>query len=87
MLLQDIITEIKDIKREFIHKAAFDIYNLLNNNKSLLLRSLNVSDFTFLLNAFEKLTYANPKDYHTTSYEREFETAYNLLLFYLQKII
>jgi hypothetical protein len=87
MLLQDIIIEIKDIKRDFTHKAAFDIYSLLNNNKQLFLRHLNVSDVSFLINTFEKLTYASPKEYYTVGYEREFETAYNLLLFYLQKII
>jgi len=33
------------------------------------------------------LSYANPKEYTTTSYQRDFQTHYDLLVFYLDKIV
>jgi len=87
MLLKDVILEIQQIEKSFIHKTAFDIHHLLKINKKLLLIKINISDYSYLLKTFEDLTYADPKEYNSLSYEREFETAYNLLLFYLNKII
>lgn len=87
MLLKDIILEIQQIEKNSIHKAAFDIHQLLKSNKKLLLLKVEIADYSYLSRIFEDLTYANPKEYSSLSYEREFETAYNLLLFYLNKII
>ncbi len=87
MLINDIIVEIKDYKGVFTHKAAFDIYRLLEGNKNLFLAKMDSDNFNHLLSNFEKLTYANSKDYNTPGYIREYNTLYDLLLFYLDRIV
>ena len=87
MVLNDIILEIKNYKSTSIHKSALDIYHLLGNNKDYFLDKMNPDNFNHLLSNFENLTYASPKDYSTASYKREYETQYDLLLFYLDRIV
>lgn len=87
MLLEDIIGEIKNYKSVSTHKAAFDIFKLLEGNKDLFLEKMNPDNFNHLLSSFENLTYGNPKDYNTPSYTREYKTLYDLLLFYLDRIV
>ena len=48
---------------------------------------MDSDNFNHLLNGFENLSYANPKEYSTTSYQRDFQTHYDLLVFYLDKIV
>lgn len=87
MLIDDVIGEIKNYKGVSTHKAAFDIYRLLEGNKRLFLSKMNPENFNHLLNNFEHLTYANPKEYNTSGYIREYNTTYDLLLFYIDRIV
>ena len=87
MVLNDIILEIKNYKSASIHKSALDIYNLLENNKHVFIDKIDPDNFNHLLTNFENLTYASPKDYTTSGYKREYETQYDLLLFYLDRIM
>lgn len=87
MVINDIILEIKNYKNISVHKSALDIYNLLENNKHVFIDKIDQDNFNHLLTSFENLTYASPKEYATSSYKREYQTQYDLLLFYLDRIV
>jgi hypothetical protein len=87
MVINDIILEIKNYKNASVHKSAFDIYRLLENNKELFLLKMNAENFKHLLINFENLTYENPKEYLSTGYQRDYQANYDLLLFYLDRIM
>lgn len=87
MRINDVINEIKNYEVASIHKSALDMFRLLDSNKHLFLQKMTADDFNHLHSNFEKMSYANPKDYNTLSYEREYKTAYDLLLFYIDRII
>ncbi len=87
MRINDLIDEIKNYQKVSTHKAALDVYRLLDGNKMVFVQKMNVDDFNHLHSGFEKLSYANPKEYNTSSYEREYKTLYDLLLFYLDRIV
>lgn len=81
------ILEIKNYKNTSIHKSALDIYKLLEGNRDVFLKKMNAHNFNHLLSSFENLTYANPKEYGTSGYAREYQSQYDLLLFYLDRIV
>ena len=87
MVINDVIGEIKNYKVASTHKAAFDIFKLLETNKELFIEKIDANNFNYLLFKFEQLTYGNPKDYNTESYKRDYATAYDLLLFYIDRIL
>lgn len=87
MQLNDVILEIKNLKNSSIHKSALDIFRLLETNRTLFVYKMDSDNFSHLLNGFEQLSYANPKEYATTSYQRDYQTHYDLLVFYLSKIV
>lgn len=87
MQLNDVILEIKNLKNSSIHKSALDIFRLLETNRTLFVDKMDSGNFSHLLNGFEQLSYANPKEYATTSYQRDYQTHYDLLVFYLGKIV
>ena len=87
MQINDVILEIKNLKNSSVHKSALDIFRLLDTNKTLFVDKMDSDNFSHLLNGFEQLSYANPKEYATTSYQRDYQTHYDLLVFYLSKIV
>ena len=87
MQLNDVILEIKNLKNSSLHKSALDIFRLLETNRTLFVDKMDSDNFSHLLNGFEQLSYANPKEYATTSYQRDYQTYYDLLVFYLSKIV
>lgn len=87
MRLHDLINEIQELSTNTPRKAAFDIYNILENNKILFASCMDTDVFNQLLNAFEKMAYANANEFNSPNYKDEFQKAYNLLAFYLGKVI
>jgi hypothetical protein len=87
MKLHEIIDEINKLENPSKHKAALDIFNLLENNRRLFLEKLDPGDFNSMLSGFETLAYAHPKDYATVSYESDFERLKGLLHYHLNKIL
>jgi len=87
MRLNHLINEIKELSQNTPRKAAFDIYNLLENNKTLFLTSIDADVFNQVLNSFEKMAYANANEFNTPQYKDEFQKTYNLLSFYLDRVI
>ena len=87
MLIKDIIQEIEKYQNSSLRKSSFDIFRLLEGNKHEFLKHLAPEDYALLLNGFEKLTEVHPKEYETEGFKRDYNTQYNLLLFYLNRII
>ena len=87
MLINDVLLEIKNYTNTSIHKSALDIYKLLEGNRDVFLKKMNPDNFNHLLLSFENLTYENPKEYNTLGYAREYQSQYDLLLFYLDRIV
>ncbi len=87
MRLHDLINEIKGLSTNTPRKAAFDIYNILENNKNLFEPCMDADTFRQILNTFEKLAYSSAVEFNTPSYKDEFQKTYNLLSFYLGKVI
>ncbi|MGZ3930597.1 MAG: hypothetical protein ACXVP0_04350, partial [Bacteroidia bacterium] len=85
--IHDLINELKELKPGNARKSAFDIYNLLENNAALFLQYVDADQFHLLRANFESLAYATAKDFSSSSYRDDVEKNYNLLSFYLDKVI
>jgi hypothetical protein len=86
MLLHHVINEIKTLQAARNHRAAQEIYNLLNNNRVHLTTKMDEQTLRLLIKDFEQLVEAHPGSLNTESWKREFDRAANLLEFYLNKI-
>ena len=82
MRLQHLINEIHELSTNTPRKAAFDIYNILENNKNLFEPSMDADTFRQILNAFEKMAYSSSAEFSSSAYKDEFQKTYNLLDFY-----
>jgi hypothetical protein len=87
MRIHDLINEIHGLSTNSPRKAAFDIYNILENNKTLFAPCMDADVFRQILGSFEKMAYANAGEFNSPHYKDEFQKAYNLLAFYLGKVI
>jgi len=87
MRIHDLINEIQELGGTTPRKASFDIYNILENNKNLFADKLDADVLKQILNSFEKLAYAGAVEFNSVNYKDEFQKTYNLLSFYLGKII
>ncbi|HWY12142.1 MAG TPA: hypothetical protein VN026_12495 [Bacteroidia bacterium] len=87
MRIHDLINEIQEISGNTPRKAAFDIYNILENNKMLFAGCMDADTFAQILKTFEKMAYSSAAEFNTTSYKDEFNKTYSLLSFYLRKVI
>ena len=87
MRIHDLINEINQLVTNTPRKAAFDIYNILENNKTLFSPVMDGDVFRQILNSFEKMAYANASEFNSSSYKDDFQKSYNLLRFYLDKVI
>ena len=87
MRLHDLINEIQELGGTTPRKAAFDIYNILENNKILFSANMDEDTFVQILKTFENMAYSPAADFNSASYKDEFYKTYNLLSFYLGKVI
>ncbi len=87
MRIHDLINEIQEMSSNTPRKAAFDIYNVLENNKTMFSAAMDAGTFAQILNTFEKLAYSSAAEFNTPQYKEEFQKVYNLLSFYLSKVI
>ncbi len=87
MNIHELVDQLRNYKDQINHRSTLEIYNLLENNKNLFLKYIDQENFTPLLSHFETLSYSSPKDYTSDDYKREFQKLYDLLLFYVERII
>lgn len=87
MRLHYLINEIQELKNNTPRKAAFDIFHILENNKSLFASVLDEDVLRQLLIDFEKMASANATEFNSSTFKDDFLKSYNLLNFYLNKVI
>lgn len=87
MRIHDLINEIQELSTNVPRKAAFDIYNILENNKTLFASTMDPDTFRQILITFEKMAYAGSTEFNSPYYKDEYQKSYNLLSFYLGKVI
>jgi hypothetical protein len=87
MNIHELVEQLRNYKDQASHRSTMEIYNLLENNKTLFLKYIDPENFTPLLSNFEALSFSSPKDYATADYKREFQKLYDLLMFYSERII
>ena len=85
--MHDLINEIQELGGSTPRKAAFDIYNILENNKVLFAGSMDKETFAQILKAFERMAYSSAAEFSTSAFKDDFLKSYNLLNFYLGKVI
>jgi hypothetical protein len=86
MRFKQISDEIREKRRLPPHRAVYDIYNLLNNNKAAFSDKIEAQDLKILLNDLENLSESHPRNYGTPLYEREAEQVLNRLMFFLDRM-
>jgi hypothetical protein len=84
--IAQVIEEIKELK-EANNRSTLQLYNLLENNRQLFLSRLDPVDFKVIHENFKQLSETHPREYGTPSYKSEFQRAYELLSFHLNRII
>ncbi len=85
MRIHHLINEIMEQKQNVPRKASSEIYKILDNNSKLFLQHVEPDVFQMILTRFEDLF--NSNDFNNVNYKEEFEKGFNLLDFYLRKII
>lgn len=85
MRIHHLINEIMEQKQNVPRKASSEIYKILDNNSKLFLQHVEPDVFQMILTRFEDLF--NSNDFNNVNYKEEFEKSFNLLDFYLRKII
>ena len=86
MRVEEIINEVKEL-RTANHRSALQVVRLLDSNRKLFTGKIDLPDFNFIIKNFESLADTAPKDYNSPAFKRDFETAFESLLFHLNKII
>lgn len=86
MTIKHVISEIENCHLEPTRKAVIEINRLLQNNKSLLLKSINDDSAISIFNHFESLSLVSYQDYNSLSFREDYLKQYHLLQYYLNKI-
>ncbi|MCD6068947.1 MAG: hypothetical protein K0S33_3773 [Bacteroidetes bacterium] len=68
-------------------KSAYEIFRILDNNKTLFLSVMDVAYVQSISTSFEELSDSHPSTYGSPSFIRDFEQHYQSLLYNLDKII
>jgi hypothetical protein len=87
MILEKFLTEIKGLEKENNHRAAQEIFNMLDRNQNLFLKKMDAADFRSLHKNFEELADYHPSEYSSERFKDDYARAYSILRYYLEKII
>ena len=85
MRADQVIDEIKSRMNQTAHRAAYDVHQIVVNNRKLLAAKIDKADLDVLLKDLEALSETHPTQYQTSLYKRESEQVMNRLLFYLDR--
>jgi hypothetical protein len=86
MLLDQVINEIRQLRDAPNRRSAIEIHRLLDGNMNAFNNRMDADSFRILLNDFKKLADAQASEYMSEGYKRDYKKAYDLLMFYLEKI-
>lgn len=85
--IHQLIDELRRIEALPGHKAALDIARLLESNHAVFKPYIDASILRQLEHQFDEMSSARPDYYTTELFRREFKAAYDLLMFYAEKVI
>jgi hypothetical protein len=86
MRYKQVIEEIREKSRQPPHRAAYDVHQLLLNNKGLFKDKIADDDLRVILKDLESLSESPPTSYQTSLYKRENEQVMNRLFFFLDRL-
>jgi hypothetical protein len=86
MRFKQISDEIREKRSLPPHRAVYDIYNLLSNNKAAFAGKIEADDLKVLLKDLETLSESHPGNYNSPMYKREAEQVLNRLMFFLDRM-
>ena len=78
--------EIREKRNQPAHRAVYDIYTLLSNNKAAFSGKIEDEDLKIILRDLESLSDSHPKNYNTDLFKRETEQVLNRLTFFLDRM-
>lgn len=87
MLLPDIINEISNLKDHAGHRSALEIFKMMQNNRHRFVQRMDKDEFDSLLKKFEELADMKPLETRTEKFRDDYNRAFNLLMYYLDRII
>ena len=86
MRLHQLSDEIREKMAQPAHRAAYDVYQLLYNNRAVFAEKIDKADLGVILADLQSLSESHPTRYHTDLYRRETEQVMNRLGFFLDRI-
>ena len=86
MRFKQVTEEIREKSLQPAHRAAYDVFQLLNNNASAFKGKIDEMDLKVILRDLENLSEASPTSYNSSLYKRETEQVLNRLLFFLDRL-
>ncbi len=86
MILEQVINEIRQYRDAPNRRSAIEIHRLLEGNINGFNQRMDADSFRILLSDFKDLADAPASQYQSESYKRDYKKAYDLLMFYLEKI-
>lgn len=87
MRLPEIIDEINSLDGQANHRSVNTILNFLLAFKEQFARHIQIEELDALIKRFEAMSQLRPIEFKSLSFESDYERAYALLVFYLNRII
>lgn len=87
MLLPDLINEISNLKSERTQRSVVEILGRMRGNRHRFVQRMDEKEFDALVKNFEVLSDMKPLDTRTEKFRDDYDRAFNLLMYYLDRII
>jgi len=84
--VDQLISEIKELRQQATYKSALRVFQLLDNNKNLFLEKIESDTFRFFLTGFSELSEASAATSQSPSFKREYDKLFETLLFHLNRV-
>jgi hypothetical protein len=84
--IAQLISEIKDTGPTPTHTNALRIYRILDANAGLFKEAIEAVNFVPLLAMFARLGDSSVRDFNSGFFQEDYTRAYQLLLFYINRI-
>ena len=85
--IHQLVDELRRIQALPGHKAALDLNRILSGNHTVFSAHIDEKVLRQLESQFEAMSGERPAYYQSELFRREFKAAYDLLMFYAEKII
>jgi len=84
--LHEIIDEIKGLNSQANHRSVNTILNFLVAFKEPLTRHIQIEELEALIKRFEAMSELRPIEFKSPSFENDYQRAFGILVFYLERI-